>query len=195
MGRPKAGLPFGGRSALGLILETCARAGLPPAVVVAGAHPAAVAEAAAQAPGEQAQVVVNPRWAEGRATSIQAGLDRLPAGSAALLWPVDACLPGPEVLAALLAAREAAPARAAWVPSHGRRRGHPVLLGPLALERLRALDPDAPARGVIRALSDEGLLEHVEVADPAVLMNMNTPEDHARWVATWRDRRAEEDGA
>ena len=101
----------------------------------------------------------------------------------ALLWPVDACLAAPETLAALLAASEASGTRAAeaWVPSHASRRGHPVLLGAGVFARLLALGPDQPARDVIRGLAAAEALCHVEVEDPAVLMNANTPAELARW--------------
>lgn len=188
MGRPKADLPFGDTTALGLILEACAAAGLAPALVVAGARPDVVRAAAARA-GRGARVVDNPRWAEGRTTSIQAGLRALPAGATAFaLWPVDVCLPGAPVVEALLAARAARPAALAWVPSHAGRRGHPALFARAAAPRLLALGPDAPARDVVRALAAEGALEHVAVDDPFVLRDMDTPEDHAVLLAAWRAR-------
>ncbi|MCO5170840.1 MAG: NTP transferase domain-containing protein [Planctomycetes bacterium] len=185
MGRPKASLPFGDTTALGLILDACAAAGLAPAVVVSGAAPEAVRDAE-----RRGRVVHNPRWAEGRTTSLQAGLRALPAEAAAfLLWPVDVCLPGAAVVRALLAARDAAPGRLAWVPSRDHRRGHPALFARGVAARFLVLGPDDPARDVVRALAAEGALEHVPVDDPFVLRDMDTPADHAAFVAEWRARR------
>lgn len=187
MGRPKAALPFGDTTALGVVLAACERAGLATPIVVAGADPSAVRAAA----GSRAMTFVeNPRWADGRATSIQAGLAALPADADAfLLWPVDVVLPGPDVVAALLAARTREPARLAWVPSHAGRRGHPVLFARAVASRFLALGPDASARDVVRALAAEDALAHVETADPAVLLDMNTPEEHAERVRAWQTRR------
>ena len=67
MGRPKAALPFGETTALGLILAACRDAAVP-AIVVAGADEPAVREAAAPFAG--ATVVVNAAWATGRTGSI-----------------------------------------------------------------------------------------------------------------------------
>ncbi|HBP23740.1 MAG TPA: hypothetical protein DEA08_38920 [Planctomycetes bacterium] len=176
MGCPKAALRYGAESALERILRVCEAAGLGEARVVIGAHPAATRAAAG---ARSACFLDNPSWEAGRTSSLQRGLGGLSA-AAALLWPVDACLAAPETLSALLAASEASDALA-WVPSHAGRRGHPVLLGAPVFPRFLALGPDQPAREVIRALAAEGALRHVEVEDPAVLMNANTPAELARW--------------
>ncbi|MGE0709767.1 MAG: NTP transferase domain-containing protein [Planctomycetota bacterium] len=179
MGAPKAALRFGGRTALARILDACAAAGLMRPRVVLGAHPAATRAAAG---GREARFVENPAWEQGRATSIQAGLRDLgEEAAAALLWPIDACLPGVEVVAALLAAAAAEPDALAAVPSHVGRRGHPLLVRAAVWPRLLALGPDQAARDVVRALAAEGLLLHVEVEDRSVLMNVNTPEELQRW--------------
>lgn len=186
MGRPKAALPFGDTTALGLVLDACAAAGLGAPIVVAGAAPDAVRDAVGARP---ARVVDNPCWAEGRTTSLHAGLAALPATARAfLLWPVDVCLPGGDVVHALLAARAREPDRQAWVPSHAGRRGHPALFAREAAARFLALGPDAPARDAVRALAADGALAHVEVTDPFVLRDMDTPEEHAAFVAEWRAR-------
>lgn len=189
MGQPKASLPFGETTALGLILETCRLAKLRPALVITGAS--AVATSAAAAPHSNARVVMNPLWAAGRTSSIKAGLAALgavggrPVQDDVLLWPVDCCLPGLDVIRALQAARAAQPQAMAWIPSFAQRRGHPALLSPSAAARVAALGPDDSARQVIRALADEGGLVHVDCDDPSVLMNMNTPDDYMHWLAEY----------
>ncbi|MEZ6186102.1 MAG: NTP transferase domain-containing protein [Planctomycetota bacterium] len=172
MGRAKAAVAVGGRPALERILRVCASAGVGPARVVVGAHPAA---ARAVAPG--ARQVHNPRWALGRTTSIQAGLRAIGPAPAVLLWPVDVCLPDVYDLLALLEARRRHPDRALWVPSHAERRGHPVLLGPAAQAALLALGPTQPARAVVRALAARGRVEHVERPSDACLRDLNRPAD------------------
>lgn len=179
MGSPKAALDFGGQTALARILETCADLGLGDPVVVTGAHPEETRAAAGQHP---ARFVRNAAWEEGRTGSLLRGLRAVPPDAAAvLLWPVDSCLPGLEVLTELVAGLTSAPKGQAAVPCHEGRRGHPLLIGADALPRFLDLDPEASARDLVRALADEGRLVHVEVSDPSVLMNCNTPSDYRRW--------------
>ncbi|RMG17737.1 MAG: nucleotidyltransferase family protein [Planctomycetota bacterium] len=177
MGRPKASLPFGPETALGRILSTCAACSLSPPQVVAGAHPDAVHAAAAPYP--TARVVVNEEWARGRTVSIRCGLEAVPPEEGVLLWPVDCPLPGAEVVRTLLAAAAAAPEALGCVPSHGGRRGHPLLLAPAAVRRLAALGPNQSARTLVRALHAEGRLVHVP-AGSEVLANIDTPEAYRR---------------
>ena len=189
MGEPKGALPFGERSALERILDVALELELAPPVVVVGAHRQVLEPLARRHPA-RARVIHHPGWAEGRSTSIQAGLTILsPLAAAVLLWPVDVCLVGADVVEALLQARDAAPAQAAWIPSHEGRRGHPALLDVAqVVPRLRALDPDQPARDVVRALATDGKVTHVEVDEPAVRWNMNTPEDYQAQLRAWRAR-------
>lgn len=185
MGRPKAALPVGGVPALRRVLQAAAAAGLGPAVVVSGADPTAVRDAAAGA-DPPPRLVEHPGWAQGRTSSLQAGLLALPPGTAAfLLWPVDVCLVGPEVVRALLEARREQPAARAWVPSHAGRRGHPALFASQVTPAFLALGPDAPAREVLRALAGQGAVVHVPAGEE-VLRDLDTPADLAAaeaWLA------------
>jgi molybdenum cofactor cytidylyltransferase len=64
------------------------------------------------------------------------------------------------------------------LPRHAGRRGHPVLFATRLREEILAA-PDAPgARGVVHA--HEADLAVVEVDDPGVLDDVDTPGDYAR---------------
>jgi CTP:molybdopterin cytidylyltransferase MocA len=183
MGSPKAALELGGRTALRWVLDACRAAGLGRAIVVAGAHPEET-RAAARGAARDPLVVVNASWERGRTTSIRAGLAALGAEARAfLLWPVDTPLAGEGgTLELLLSARARRPSARGWVPSHEGRRGHPILLDRSVAAELEALADDASARDVVRGLARRGELEHVLVPEPAVLWDMDTPDDHARIV-------------
>jgi len=184
MGTPKASLLLGGRPTLAWILEGCT--GLYAPVVVAGAHLGEVRAAAGSA-----HVVANPYWERGRMTSVRAGLDALPPEAAAfLLWPVDAPLAGEAVPLLAAAWRDRLPGERAWVPSHNGHRGHPLLLDRSLEPELRALGDDENVRSLVRALHERAALRHVLCADPYVLHDMNSPEDHARFEAELARRRA-----
>lgn len=177
MGAPKAALLLGGRPALARILDACRGLGEP--IVVAGAHPDAVRSVAGGA-----RVVQNDAWARGRMTSVRAGLDALPREARAfLLWPVDVPLAGAAVPLLVAAFDGTSGETRAWVPSHGGRRGHPLLLARSVADELRTLGDDEPLRDLVRSLDARRLLHHVLCDDPGVLWDMDSPADHARLEA------------
>lgn len=157
MGRPKALLEVGGVPLILLHVRAFSALGLRVGVVV-GAH----AEALCRALPTDVQVHVNAAWATtGPADSAWIGLS---GRGPCLLTPVDVP-PAREVdLRRLLAAPGPA------VLTHGGQDGHPVRVDPP--HRLARLDERL--RGALR----------LETDDPAVLENLNTPEEWAAWLHT-----------
>jgi CTP:molybdopterin cytidylyltransferase MocA len=172
MGRPKALLDFDGRRAIDLVLDACA--GLETPIVVTGAHPVDV--------GDRATVVVNPEWSRGQMSSLKAGLRALPPGATAfLLFPVDCCLVTADDVRAIVAAWKC---QTLVVPSRDMRRGHPVLVDASLIPPLLALSDTASAREVFHKYRPE----YVTSVSPHVLMDLDTPEDYARALETYRSR-------
>lgn len=157
MGAPKALLRLGGRTFLECIASTCRAAGIER--IVAVLNPA-LAEVP---PG--LEPAFNPDPESGMLASIQIGL-RSVAVSEALIWPVDC----PRVRSGTVRRLLATPG-AVVVPTHGGRRGHPALFR--VVPDLLGLAADTP--GGARALVHRPAL--VEVDDPAVLDDFDTPED------------------
>ena len=124
---PKLLQPLAGRPLVRHAAEAALASGLGPVVVVLGAHADRVGAAL---DGLDLVRVVNPAYADGLATSLQAGLAAMPAtvgGALVLLGDM------PRVTARHLAGladafRRADPAPSAVVPIHAGRRGNPVLL-------------------------------------------------------------------
>jgi molybdenum cofactor cytidylyltransferase len=117
----------------------------------------------------------NPKPERGMLSSVQAGLAALPSGaSAALVWPVDI----PYVAAATVRAiLDAAPGRIV-VPVHGKRGGHPLRIPRRWFGEVAALDPERGLKALLDAHAAE--VERLAVADKAVLVDVDTPEDYAR---------------
>ncbi len=88
--------------------------------------------------------------------------------------PVDTPPAKAETVAALLDALAKDPELLAARPLFHGRTGHPVVLRAAALERYRAPDPP-PLRDVLHAMGDA--CGAVEVADPTVLLDLDTPAD------------------
>jgi xanthine dehydrogenase accessory factor len=173
MGRPKALLPLGEGTFLSAILATLSAAGFPRPLVVTGAEAKAV-DAEARRLG--AKVVPNPDWEAGRFTSVRAAA-RAAEDAPLLLWPVDCPAVSADTVSALGRAAAEHPDRDI-VPVHGGRGGHPVLLCAGTVRSLAAAGSDGNLRDFVR----ERRLP-VDVADPAVLDDLDTPEDLARFLA------------
>lgn len=174
MGLPKALLDLGGVTFLGRILEAAVAAGLKPRVVVLGYDADKILESVDLS---DAVVVSSESLEAGPIGSIRAGIRTLlnhPV-EAALIWHVDQPHVEVETVLALLDAFRAGRGRIV-VPTYGGTRGHPVLFGRgLFDELLDAADAEG-ARAVVRR--DPGRVAHVEVDDPAVLADINDPDQY-----------------
>ena len=185
MGTPKALCDFDGHSCLQLALHTCREAGLARPIVVLGYW---AAEISARVRLEAATVHRNGLPHHGQTSSLKVGLRALPARAQAfLLYPVDFPLLTAEDVRLLLAAwRTRRRDQRIVIPSHGHRRGHPVLFDAVLRESFLALDDATPAHAVVDARASD--IVYVEHDTPYVLMDMDTPEDYARCVTEFRLR-------
>jgi molybdenum cofactor cytidylyltransferase len=175
MGRPKALLPAGQSTFVRTILAALRDGGVADTVVVVRpGHDAVLAEIGAARYG---RAVINPRADEGQLSSLLAGLDAVDTDGvdAALVTLVDV----PMVRAAtirILLARAAASSAPIVRAVHGGRPGHPVIFKRHVFAALRAADPAIGAKEVVRSAG----VDDVEVDDPGVLVDVDTPVDYAR---------------
>jgi molybdenum cofactor cytidylyltransferase len=178
MGRSKALLPCGDRGdtfVRRLAMVLC-EGGVEEALIV-GRPEDDELRAEVEGLAVQSRYVENPRADEGQLSSVLAGLaaaDR-PGVRAILVTPVDAPMIAPATVAALLAEfrSSAAPIVRAV---HVHRHGHPVIFSREVFEDLRHADPALGARAVLRAHAVR--LVDVEVEDPGVLGDVDTPADY-----------------
>lgn len=137
--------------------------------VVTGHQADGVAAALA---GGDAHLVHNPRFAEGLATSLAAGIAALPAdidGAVVVLGDMPGVTAA--TIDALLAAFE--PGRVV-VPVQGGEIGNPILWPREAFARMSALTGDAGARRLLPAF--EGRVARVDVTDSDIFGDVDTPE-------------------
>ncbi len=117
---------------------------------------------------------MNPRWAEGQLTSIQAGVHSLPPGTdGMLLCPVD----HPLITAALvneLISNFYSSGKSIVVPFYVQRRGHPVIFSSKLYPELLAAPLDQGARAVVWAHAGDVL--EVPTGEEGVVLNLNDPE-------------------
>lgn len=180
MGVPKALLDFRGQPFAVRILEVLEALEVKTRVVVVGPDAPRIQPAIA---GHECLIVENTDVEGGPIASLRAALRALqplqPSG--VLAWPVD--LPHVRVTTVerLIETFRRDPAPA-MVPTFAERRGHPVLWGAVLFEELLTSDTATRhgARAVLHAHAEE--IVPVPVDDPAVIDELNTPEDYERLV-------------
>lgn len=182
MGSPKALLDFRGEPFVLRILEAFEALDLKTRVVVVGPGVEAQ-EIRSSLSRHECLVVENPDVDGGPIASLRAGLKAIQsvAPTGAVVWPVDLPHVRVDTVERLLDVfRRNSPFAA--VPRFGNRRGHPVIWSSAAfaeLEGSEAARRDG-ARVVLRA--HEADIKEVPVDDPAVIDDLNTPEDYERLV-------------
>jgi molybdenum cofactor cytidylyltransferase len=188
MGSPKALIEWRGRPLLRHQLERIGESRVAGCVVVLGreAERLEALVRASAGPGGTTRCVVNPRHAEGRCSSILAGLGALPSlpapPEAIVVVSVDQPLPARLLDALLDAARlewSGAGGRTILVPAFHGRRGHPPLFrGSLLPELTDIREATEGLKAVVRR-RPERVLE-VPWDDDQVLLNLNDGSDLER---------------
>jgi len=167
MGRPKALLPFRGRTFLGNILDAISHTSIEDTFVVLGHHRAEI-EQSLSLPS----VVFNPNYEQGMITSFQAGVRALSwDASGAFLFLVDHPVVEPATIEAMI--MNLAPNRIV-LPTFEGRRGHPVLFSSEVLEEILALPSTEGANIVVR--KNPARIVEVPVSTPGILVDIDTPE-------------------
>jgi 4-nitrophenyl phosphatase len=177
-GRPKQLLDWGGVPLLAHVADVALSAGLGPVIVVLGCQ----AEAARAALGERpVQIVMNWRWQEGMSTSAQVGLTALPPETeAAVFLQCDQPLITADLLRVLVARFEEGDASIVH-PIHAGQRSTPVLFSRRLFAELAVVTGDEGGRSLITRHPDK--VATVEITDPNVLADIDTPADYERLQA------------
>jgi len=201
MGQQKLLLPWAGRTLIGQVAGQVAAGGVDRivAVVRGGDAPAGrgadVSEALAGLGVERLEIVANTDADADMLSSIRCGLRALPGDCEGFLVALG---DQPTITAVLIdrmiaAFRKSNPAgsraagRGIVVPAHQHRRGHPILFASrYRPEVLTGLD-GVGLRGLLAAHAED-VLELPE-AGPAILTDLDWPEDYRRALAELQDKR------
>lgn len=176
MGRCKLTLPWRKETVIGAVVTALERGGAAPIVVVTGAWADEVRAALA---AHRVCWAHNPHFAEdAMLRSAQLGLQTLPAATEAALIALGDMPTVPADVVAALIHHFAAHRPGVLIPSYTHRRGHPWLVARDMWPALLALRPPATLRDFLR--QQERHITYLEVNTPAVLQDLDTPEDYAR---------------
>lgn len=129
-----------------------------------------------------ARLVINRDADEGgQLSSLLAGLDKAdrPGVSGVMVIPVDAPMVMPDTVARLIAVFSDTSGAIIRARYQG-RNGHPVIFSRSLFDELRHASRDAGAKAVLRAHQDAVI--NVDVDDPGVVGDIDTPEDYRNLV-------------
>lgn len=129
-------------------------------------------------------VAHNPAYATGgMLSSVQTGVRALPPDCEAFFLALgDQPMVRPQTLHALLAARQEANA-VLFLPTFEGKRGHPVLFAATCVREILSL----PAAATLKQIVTQHAADTIEVScdDPAILADVDTPEDYERALRLW----------
>jgi molybdenum cofactor cytidylyltransferase len=180
MGRPKLSLPLGSRTVIEHLVSALREGGVGRVLVVFGPH---VPELGPLAMKAGAEILPLPESTPDMRATVVMGLTELESRYSPgpddwwLLAPAD----HPEVSAAvvrqLLAAAETQSA-SVIIPVHGGRRGHPTLIRWHHAGAVQQIEAGQGINSFLRSLDSHTL--ELPVADPGVVLDLDTPADYAR---------------
>jgi molybdenum cofactor cytidylyltransferase len=179
MGSNKMLAAFHGKSMLRATLENVLASAVDEVVVVTG-HQHDQVEVALQ--GLKLRIAHNQNYAEGMSTSLRAGVLTAGKADAVIVCLGDMPRVSSQVINRMIAAFNPTEHRNIIVPVHMGHWGNPVLWGAEHFDVLLSLVGDKGARALIQQFKSEAV--EINVEDPGVLMDADTPEALAALQAT-----------
>jgi len=178
MGRPKALLPFLGSCFLTHVLTEAAHSNLTDVKVVLGHHAEGILQAL---PEIRPRTLVNPDYHNGQLSSLQCGLRHFTSAGldGVMVFLIDHPMIHRGLVNQLIESFSQNDSSIV-IPSFEHRRGHPMILGAELFTELMAAPLDQGAVSVVRKHSHEIL--HLEVNEPGVLVDIDTPEAYDEHV-------------
>jgi molybdenum cofactor cytidylyltransferase len=191
MGQPKLLLPYGDRTIIETVVQNVVSSRADRVLVVLGGCGRGIED---KIRGFAVKKVTNRRYKEGMLTSVWRGLSALPSSARAALFVLA---DQPDVSFSLIDLVIEAYRRedkGIVLPLYRKKRGHPLLIDLKYRREIEALSPDIGLRGLLHEHPDD-ILE-VRVPSPAVLRDIDDPDDYGRALRTIRGRaRPKPDGA
>lgn len=177
MGQPKQTLRWRGLPLIRHVALAALDAGLMPVVIVTGSAADQVQAAIRDLP---VLLVHNPHWQAGQSSSVQAGVRALPPETGAAVFLLADQPQTPAQLISALVEAHAATLSPLVAPLVQGQRANPVLFDRASFPDLLALSGDQGGR----ALFARYHIYWVPWHDPAVLQDIDTPEDYQRLLET-----------
>jgi molybdenum cofactor cytidylyltransferase len=177
MGDFKQLLTFDGKSFVECCVDQLMASRATEVIVVTGHRDADVRRALGE---RNVHAIHNPDYQKGMASSVKCGVAAAsPAARAVMIALVDQPQIGVAIIDRVIAEYEAHRSGIV-IPTYGGRNGHPILIDLRLRDDLLSFNPSQGLRQVVQARADD--VVRVEVGDPAVLTDIDYPEDYASLI-------------
>jgi molybdenum cofactor cytidylyltransferase len=178
MGSPKALLRIGNETFLQCIIRKGREAGVYSVIVVTGPDHGAISQLAPP----EVVCVQNHHFRQGQVSSLQTGIRSVASdASGIIVWPVDQPLIRADTLVRLIDAFLDG-RKSMVVPAYRQRKGHPVVYGKDAMQWALELKAGQTGKDLHQEHSGDRIL--VDVDDPGILIDIDTPEDYRKYITT-----------
>ncbi len=175
MGYPKPLLEVGGRTFIEQIADTML-AVVPRLVIVIGAHRERVRAAIAR--DVRIAIIENPDYSRGQLSSLKVGLGAVqPDSAGAIVHLGDHPMVRVETFRAIVDSYNRT-GKPIVIARHDGRRGHPVIFDRALFGELMSAPQGEGARNVVNA--DASRVAYVDLDDPGINLDLDTPADLAR---------------
>lgn len=180
MGVQKLLLPFGAKTVIAHIVDQLLPSVVGKVIVVTGHESGKVAEALSGAP-QRVSIVENPDYPSGMLSSVRCGIRALPSGChAAMVCLGDQPSVTTDLVNDLVHAFKGSD-KGIVVPVFEGKRGHPILFSERYYGEVLTRFDDAGLRGLLHAYQDD--VFELAVSTPAVLSDIDYPDDYRREIA------------
>ena len=177
MGQPKMLLPWGNGTVLTQVITVFQNAGIEDILVITGGARQQVEELVSSL---SVRTAYNENHTSGEmVSSIQCGIKLLTSQTQAILIGLGDQPQVQEGSVRLVCEAYRALKSNLVVPSYQKRRGHPWLVAYPFWDELLAMKSPRSPRDFLNTHHDE--IQYVEVNDPNILADLDTPEDYQRW--------------
>lgn len=186
MGSQKLLLPFGGKTVIAHVVDELVRSALDAVYVVVGHEGNRICKELSRRP---AIIVTNPDYKLGMLSSVRSGLQALPQQCEKVLVALGDHPAITSELVKQMVQSSRTTDKGILVPLYRGKRGHPVLFSIRYRDEIMTCFDSVGLRGLLQSHPDD--IFELNTSTPAVLSDMDSPEDYRRALTSLEEDRQE----